>query len=158
MYKRLLRETVAREQPGSNVCRCIPNWGIAFLVIAISICALLYLLSHFKLSLISLLLSSFALAHTCVLRYTHTDSDFSLSLTHIEYEGVKLSWVAFEKLAERKDCILIIAPTDISCRRSGINIYRCTTAYRCEQTLSINNIIEHNAKWQRYWQEPRCVQ
>lgn len=92
------RETVAGEQPGSNVCRCIPNWGIAFLVIAISICALLSLLSHFKLSLIPLFPSS-SLAHRRVLRHTPSlalslslspsalsllPPDFSLSLTHID--------------------------------------------------------------------------
>lgn len=74
-----LRERVAGEQPGSNVCRYIPNRGIAFLVIAISICALLSLLSHFRLSFISFPLSFSSLALIHVLRHTHTESaTFSL--------------------------------------------------------------------------------
>lgn len=85
-----LWETVAGEQPCSNVCRCIPNWEIAFLVIAISICALLSLLSHFSLSSFSpsfLFLScTHAQAHSAffLLIVSPSPTFFSLSLTHID--------------------------------------------------------------------------
>lgn len=71
-------------KPDSNVCRCIPNWGIAFLVIAISIWALLSLLSHFKLSLISLRFSSFlslSHSHTHLLVLRHTRRVWCLLLS-----------------------------------------------------------------------------
>lgn len=60
------RNSVWRAMCGSNVCRCIPNWEIVFLVIAISIFASISLPSHFKLSFISLPhpCSSPACAHT----------------------------------------------------------------------------------------------
>lgn len=128
------RETVAGEQPGSNVCRCIPNWGIAFLVIAISICALLSLLSHFKLSLIPLFPSS-SLAHRRVLRHTPSLA-LSLSLSPpphcLSYPPIFHSpwltlirrlnmWVfntffsrLWETGRERQVCILIIAPLILS--------------------------------------------
>ena len=171
-------------KPGSNVCRCIPNWGIAFLVIAISICALLSLLSHFKLSLISLScfpLSSLSLSHTrthlLVLRHTHRVWCLLLSPSALSPPPPRFftlldshwfgAWtcgcsthsvVACEKLAERRLYILIIAPSHICCGRSDINMHRCAIMYRCDRTPSINNSIKHNAKRQCYWQEPRCVQ
>lgn len=59
-----------------NVCRCIPNCEIVFLVIAISICAFLSLLSHFRLSLISAPLSSLSVsvAHAHMLRHTQSSA------------------------------------------------------------------------------------
>lgn len=128
-----LRETVAGEQPCSNVCRCIPNWEIAFLVIAISICALLYLPSHFRLSLISLPLPSSSLAHMRVLRHIRRDCcflsphclafpDFSLSLTHID---LALECGCSSHSGKRNEYILINAPTDTCRVRSDTNMHRC---------------------------------
>lgn len=98
-----LRGTVAGEQPGSNVCRCIPNWGIAFLVIAISICALTILAVSFQaLSYFSPAFLFLPCTHARAQRHTqslplppsalspptaphpHPPPIFSLSLTHID--------------------------------------------------------------------------
>lgn len=119
-----LRGTVAGEQPGFNVCRCIPNWGIAFLVIAISICALTILAVSFQALCYfsqAFLFLSRALRDTrrvCRFLPPHCLSFppiFSLSLTHIdsplEHVGVSThSVVACEKLAESKEYIMIITP------------------------------------------------
>lgn len=50
------------EQPGSDVCRCIHNWGIAYLVIAISFCAVPAIISS----------SHFSLAFFFTFSHTHT--------------------------------------------------------------------------------------
>lgn len=65
-----LWEIVAGEQPGYNVCRCIPNRRGAFLVIAISICALICLLSLFRFYLSPVLLFTSSLADAHIWKWT----------------------------------------------------------------------------------------
>lgn len=107
-----------REKPGSNVCRCILNWGIAFLVIAISIWALLSLLSHFRLALISL--SLFSLSRS--LSRSHTFSFCIVSLSCFWLCGWSTNFKATcEQLADKKEYIPIISAA-LCWGRSDINM------------------------------------
>lgn len=128
-------------------------------------------LSYFSAPFLSL---SFSLAHAHMLRHTQSlllplpphclcfPQFFTLLDSH--WFGAracgcsKHSSAAPRKLAERKEHFPISAPSDIRRWGADVNMHACTILHRCARTPSINNGIEHGAKWQPYWQEPRCVQ
>lgn len=131
----------------SNVCRCIPNWEIVFLVIAAWIFVSISSQSQFKLSFIYLLNPMVLSPCSYSPHPPNVVSDFPNILLFSETRWFCV-WTCDSrfslprKLADRKEHLLIITPCDISCRRSAINMHAVTSERSCSETPTINNCIE----------------